>query len=280
MKTIISLLILFACAQAYSANNTAPLTPVSLSCEYLDNPVGIQVLQPRLSWKLKSDARNQRQSAYHVLVASSRKQLARNVGDIWDSGKVASDQSLNILYEGQVLQSRKQYFWKVKAWNQKGKASDWSAPASWGMAILSPEEWTGQWIESDLELFPYQKEYKKVQDWNEEGNEGGLIRDRKKKILEVTTSLEEAPAVWMRKEFEPTHQKIQRATLYISGLGLYEAYLNGEKINDHHLSFSAHDFTKSVPYHAHDVTQRIQSGKNALGVILGNGYCIRPRAID
>ncbi len=128
----------------------AAVTIGELRCENLENPQGIDATQPRLSWKLHSSARGQMQTAYQVLVASSQKDLSANKGDLWDSGKVASDQSIQIPYAGQPLTARAECFWKVRVWDQAGKASDWSKPAQWTIGLLSPNDWGGaKWIGLD-----------------------------------------------------------------------------------------------------------------------------------
>ena len=254
----------------------------TLRCEYLVNPQGIDVLAPRLSWMLSPGGngaeRGMRQTAYRVLVASSLEQLAENRGDLWDSGKVESDESNHVDYAGKELLSRMQCYWKVMVWDKDNRASAWSETSSWGTGMLSPDpasqgsagtSWQGQWIQSDLELFEYQKELKKLPDHNMETE--GAMRARAKSVRHMTAGVTEAPAVWMRKEFAAENQ-LRKATLIISGLGLYEAYLNGHKINDHLLTVTPHDFGKSVPVHAHDVTGLVKQGKNGLGVLLGNGY--------
>ena len=272
IKNIFIIVIVLASVACGSTNlSKSGLLKVSdLACEYLEKPLGIDVLQPRLSWKLEAGERGQKQTAYHIIVASSSEMLDKNIGDIWDTGKVKSGQSLNVKYGGALLKSRNQYFWKVKVWNKDGDSSTWSKPASWSMGILSQDEWQGQWIQSDLELFDYQKELKKIADHNMETE--SAMWDRAEKIRKMTANIKEAPAVWMRKEFKSEDNKLLRATVYISGLGLYELYLNGSKINNHLLTVSAHDFGKTVPYHVHDVTDLIEKGGNAIGVILGNGY--------
>jgi len=251
------------------------LSSVDLRCEYLVDPLGIDSKNPRLSWKLESDQRGQRQMAYQVLVASSHAKLDKNIGDLWDSGKVESDQSLNVVYRGKALASRGQYFWKVRTWDGRGGEPTWSKPATWSMGILTKDAWRGQWIQSDLSLYDYQIELKKVADHEleiEKMDNGRDIRVRGREVRKMTAKVTEAPAVWMRKEFKSEGRKLRRATLFISGLGLYEPYLNGRKINDHLLNVSPHDFGKTVPYHVHEVTAHVKIGENTLGVILGNGY--------
>ncbi len=117
--------------------------------EYLENPLGIEVQQPRLQWKLVSNERAQKQSAYRVLVASSSKQLAKNRGDLWDSGKVESDQTVQIPYQGKKLTSRQRCYWKVINWDQDGNASAWSSAAGWSMGLLEAADWQARWIGYD-----------------------------------------------------------------------------------------------------------------------------------
>ena len=116
----------------------AAVTVGELRCENLENPQGIDATQPRLSWKLHSNARDQMQTAYQILVASSQKDLSANKGDLWDSGKISSDQSIQIPYAGKPLAARAECFWKVRVWDQDGKVSDWSKPAQWTIGLLSP----------------------------------------------------------------------------------------------------------------------------------------------
>ena len=123
-----------------------PLAPVNLRCEYLKNPVGIDVRQPRFAWVLRHTERAQVQSAYQVLVASSPELLAQDKGDQWDSGKTASDDSTQVVYNGKALESDHSYWWKVRYWDKDGNASDYSQPASFDVALLSADDWKGQWI--------------------------------------------------------------------------------------------------------------------------------------
>src|ERR1041384_2192316 len=120
------------------------LAPVDLRCEYLKNPLGIDALQPRLNWRLESGkrgARGQSQTAYQVLVAASESTLRHDQGDLWDSGKMFSDQSLHIAYAGKPLRSGQSCWWKVRVWDEVGSVSPWSETASWSMGLLSPADW-------------------------------------------------------------------------------------------------------------------------------------------
>ncbi len=130
-------------------NELCRLTIRNLRCEYRVNPLGIDVVQPRLSWILESQHRAQTQKAYQILVAGSEEYLRQNKGDIWDSGKVVSDRSNQVVYEGKPLQSRMRCCWKVRIWDQDDKVSTWSEPAFWTVGLLEPDEWQARWIGYD-----------------------------------------------------------------------------------------------------------------------------------
>jgi len=141
---VLTLITLASLCTAVCAKDSLKVT--DLRCEYLTNPLGIDVTRPRVSWKLESDIRVQKQTAYRLLVASSRAKLDQHMGDLWDSGKVKSDQSVHVGYSGKALESRIQCFWKVKVWDKDGNASAWSEPAEWSMGLMKPEDWSAEWI--------------------------------------------------------------------------------------------------------------------------------------
>ena len=142
---LIALLSLMSCT-AFAAND-AELN--NLRCEYHNNPLGIDITSPRLSWITQSDNRGWKQSAYQILVASSQENLDQDRGDLWDSGKVEANQSIQIPYAGKPLLSHGQCFWKVKVWDQNGAASPWSQTATWSMGLLNEADWQAQWIGHD-----------------------------------------------------------------------------------------------------------------------------------
>src|SRR5690606_30885418 len=119
-----------------------------LRTELLINPIGIDVVNPRLSWKISSGERNVVQQSYHILVASSQEKLNNNEADLWDSGKQASGNSTNVIYNGKVLQSRAEAYWKVKVYTNKGESA-WSTAASWTVGLMHYKDWTGRWIGFD-----------------------------------------------------------------------------------------------------------------------------------
>ncbi len=133
-----SLLVSFASA--------TDLRVTDLRCEYGVEPMGIDVAQPRLYWRVESDSRGQRQTAWRALAASTRELLDADTGDLWDSGRIQSSDTTHIRYGGKPPASSQKVFWKVRAWDREGEATAWSEPASWTMGLLTVEEWKGRWI--------------------------------------------------------------------------------------------------------------------------------------
>lgn len=402
---------------ANAATSDGPtLKPDQLRCEYRVNPLGIDVVQPRLSWVLVATepaARGVKQSAYRLLVASSEKLLTSGTGDLWDTGKVESDQSAQIAYQGKQLNSGARAYWKVEAWDSVGRSSGWSPAASWSMGLLKPDDWKGKWIGREEDRLykrpgsPYHHIEKAQWIWFPSGDsvssapaETRFFRavfsmsasqklrrgiavigaDRQfelsvngvrvgkgnkinsPEIIEITSQLisgrnvlavkatsrgggkpagliggvrlefdsgepsifvtsaqwksaESAQSDWensdfddsrwiaakelgafgmapwgevgfteeralpahlLRKEFSVT-QKPKRATAYVSGLGLFELYVNGSKIGDHVLAPGLTDYDKRVQYVTLDVTPQVTAGRNSIGVLLGNGRYHAPR---
>jgi len=150
------------------SSNTENLSPVDLRCEYLENPLGIDALKPRLSWKLDSSIPGQKQTAYRILVASSPEKLDSNIGDLWDTGRVDSDQSIHVDYSGEPLESSTQCFWKVIGWDKDGKASTPSKSAMWSKGLLEPEDWKAKWIGTGQEqTSPYYRQSFQIDDMPE-----------------------------------------------------------------------------------------------------------------
>ena len=204
-----------------------------LQCEYLDNPLGIDTPQPRLSWVLASNARGVKQAAYQILVGSSEAALKHGQADLWDSGKVLSDETAQIRYAGQPLAARGQAFWRVRVWDQAGRLSE-SRIAHWEMGLPQPSDWGAKWIAR-------------------------------------TTDTNSNPAPLLRRAFK-VNGKIKQARVYICGLGYYELFLNGRKVGDHLLDPGYTRYDRRVLYVTYDVTDELKRGANALGVILGNGW--------
>ncbi len=352
----------------------------SLTVEYRTSPVGIDTPKPRLSWKLPEGA--VRQTAYQIRVATTLDLLTKNSPDVWDSGKVVSDRSLNLIYDGKSLVSSQKYWWKVKIWTEDGE-SNWSEPAFWTTALMKPTDWqakwiaggsltnpeidfgSAQWITAPPVTVPHTNElrevvFKKTFEWdgvlsddsvatfthiatcekyeifvgtnlfyttrgqahrglfarsqeltpflqkgeNEilvrlwipqtESNNGfiakielpngeRIVTDRTwQASVEVGSfkSVAWYPNVKAREElnspaFEKSFQikkPLKSALLHITGVGYYEAFLNGARIGTRVLDPSPSAFDKTVYYATFDVAGQLASGKNVLKVLLGHGW--------
>ena len=233
---------LAACFAAAFVPSLWAAAPRTLTTEHLRDPQGLDEPRPRLSWQapvpeggwFSAPPRGTRQTAYRILVASDPALLAKETGDLWDSGRVASDASVLIDYAGRPLASRTICWWKVMTWDQRGRASDWSGPATWSMGLLEPGDWSAKWIASP------------------------------------TADLVE-PAPVFRKAFAVT-KPVRRATLYVCGLGFHEVRLNGAKMGDHEFDPKYTRYDLRALYVTHDVTAQLRRGTNAVGVTLGNGW--------
>ncbi|MDR0541599.1 MAG: family 78 glycoside hydrolase catalytic domain, partial [Dysgonamonadaceae bacterium] len=250
-----------------SAGETDKIFIDELTCEYLTDPLGIDMQQPRLAWKIKQTGKakkGQLQTAYRILVASSPEKLAADEGDLWDSGNVQSGQSVQVVYKGKPLKSMQQCWWKVKIRNNHGELTAWSKPARFGIGVLSPSDWKGKWIgdQPDLKL----KEYVKYVDAYYTKKEAGYDS----KIVENPPLL---PSPLLRKAFSITGN-VKSARLYVSSLGDYEIFLNGERIGDHQLAPEWTDYYQRVQYQVYDLTGKIISGTNALAAVLADGWCL------
>ncbi len=220
------------------------MVAVDLRCEYRREPLGVDSKHPRLGWILNAPptARGVRQTAYRILVSSSPALLARNRGDLWDSGERASAEQNNIAYDGKPLKSGQICFWKVRLKDADRRTSAWSAPASWEMGLLDAQDWVGKWL-----------------------------NDGKSAPSTDAQFYAEDPAPLFRKPFA-LKRTIKRARLYITGLGYYEATLNGTRVGDHELDPGWTKFDKRAFYSTYDVTHLVAKGENCLGVTLGNGW--------
>ncbi|MGI9428608.1 MAG: family 78 glycoside hydrolase catalytic domain [Bythopirellula sp.] len=355
----------------------ADLTVTQLRCEYEENPLGIDAVKPRLSWIITGESRGILQSAYQILVASSQKNLDADKADLWDSGKVKSDQSIQILYAGKTLTSGMKCYWKVRIWDQDGKASTYGQSSSWQMGLLSPEDWHGKWIapasinpsvikewkckynniapnpapecalanfdDSDWLVLKDNTEdplkEKKGYAWyrttikitkNENDQllprnlifphvvnniwvfaNGELVKSNvnlredgetsnfvvstfagfKEGVNSIAVCIEctrvhehhpgglrnavrlSSPPNLFRKSFA-LDKKVAQAYVYVSGLGGYDFFLNGQEVTG---SVLAPDFTvykDRIQYQTFDVTELLREGKNAVGVVVGNGISL------
>jgi len=237
---------LLGCCFAWMANagEGAPagpaLTPARLSCDWGIDPLGVDSPKPVLRWELESTMRAAGQSAYEVMVASEPEILAQGKGDVWDSGKVASDHDLQVAYGGPALKTAERVYWKVHVWDQNGAEAGWSAPATWTMGVVKSGDWGGaEWIGS------------------------GPIAQ--------SAPIAEPGSIRVRREFEVKPQ-IKRALIYVSGLGQYELTIDGAKVGSDLLTPGWTDYRKTCLYDTYDVTAQLaRQGQHAMGLLLGNG---------
>ena len=121
-------------------------TPVHLLTDQRFNPLGIDNTRPSLSWQSDAATRNWKQSAYRILVASTPDRLKVGSADVWDSGRIASSESIAIPYDGPPLRSRQRCYWLVQTWNEQGIEEASNEQASWEMGLLAPGDWVARWV--------------------------------------------------------------------------------------------------------------------------------------
>ncbi len=212
-----------------------PMNVTQLKIEYKTDPIGLDVMQPRMSWQMQSDKRDVRQTAYQIRVAQSPESLQKK--PLWDTGKIASDASVHVVYAGPALAAQKRYYWQVRVWDGQGQESAWSPVAFWEMGLLSNEDWQARWIEPDWQEDPAQSE----------------------------------PSPMLRKEFK-LKGPVASARVYATSLGLYQLELNGRKVGDQVLTPGWTAYDKRVQYQTYDVTALLYNGANAVAVQLGDGW--------
>lgn len=248
----IAVTFLVLCATAASAPaNMSTVTPVDPRCEYLREPLGVDIRQPRLSWELKAavpEQRGQHQTAYRILVASSRSLLDEEKADLWDSGLVESDQSNLVVYRGSPLSAHMDCCWKVRVRDDQGTLSQWSAPGRWMMGLLDSADWTAKWIGAE-------QQFAEVKGLPPEGD---YLADP-----------------WLRKVVT-LDKKPRRATIYVASVGYHELYVNGRKVTDAVLMPNVADHTKRARYVTYEIADHLRSGRNAIGLWLGTSWSVYP----
>ena len=233
------------------------LEVIEVTTEYASNPVGIDSARPRFSWILDSDQRGQQQTAYQILVAGSLEMLDKDEGDLWDSGKIDSDRSIHIPYQGKSLESNRCYFLKVRVWDKDQKPGSFSQVATFTTALLKPKEWTAAWIgRGGIPEPPQDPGFLYQQPVSKEGENAVNYNPR---------------SLLLRKNFNIS-KEVKQALLHISGLGYYELSLNGSRVGNYVLSPAKTFYKKIILYDSYDVSAYLQSGENAIGIMLGNGW--------
>ncbi|MDR9366943.1 MAG: family 78 glycoside hydrolase catalytic domain [Balneolaceae bacterium] len=226
---IISLLIsllLTSCSENGNLSNVR-----DLKVEYLTNPYGLDEENPRFSWIYDDNTRGASQTAYRIIVSGNPENLENEEGDLFDTGKVSSSNTVHVEYDGAPLESGNKYYWKVRVWDQDEEEADWSETHHIQMGLLNPDDWQAQWI---------------------------------------TTPDTTISSPLLRNEFT-IEKEIESATVFVTGVGYYEFYLNGEKVGDHFLDPGMTDFRDRILYETYDVSGQLQEGNNAAGFWLGNG---------
>jgi alpha-L-rhamnosidase len=212
-------------------NSSSDVKVDKMLVEYLPNPLGVDVAEPRFSWQLLSSQRDVHQVAYQIIVDESIDEVKKGNGGFWDTGKISSGETVNLQYEGMKLQSNTKYFWRVQVWLDD-ETSARSEPAFFQTGILNENEWQAKWITTQ------------------------------KEITDASPLL--------RKGFE-VEKNIKQAFAYVTAAGFYEFFLNGEKVGDHVLDPGVTDYRKTILYSTYDVTSLLKKGENVAGAMLGNG---------
>lgn len=239
----LSLLFILITIWGCKTTRAPDLSVGELRCEYLENPLGIDTLTPRLSWKLASPTRGEKQTAYRIRVATTPEILEAERGDLWDTGKIASDQTSHIVYAGIPLTSRIRCYWYVEVWNKDDRKVRSSSPAYWTMGLLGPNAWRAKWISGAKQPSPPQDQ----------------------------PYAPGPPPPWFRKAFT-IDKPVKRASAYVTALGLYELHLNGQHVGSDVFSPEWTDYDRRIQYRTYDVTALLLQGENAVGAVVGDGW--------
>ena len=231
-----------ACSQA-NQEKISELKITNLRCEYLKNPLGIDAVKPRLSWILESSDRGQKQTAYRIIVSSSEENLEKDIGDLWDSGKVESDRTNQIVYDGKELHSRKKCYWKVFVWDNNRIMRESLGDGFWTIGLLAEEEWKGSWI--SMEMAP--------------------------QFLKPEKLAPGPPPPWFRKTFT-LGKPVKEALVYVTARGIFRLHVNGRQIGKDVFAPEWTDYNTRIQYRTYDVTENLNQGKNSVGAVVGDGW--------
>ena len=253
----------------------AQIVPYDLKLEYRENPEGVDVMKPRFFWKLQSKEAGEYQKSYQLIVSNSKEKIEKNIGNVFNSKKVRSAETTQIVYSGKPLQPASQYYWKVRVWD-KNNIPSWSEAATFSTGLFSVDDWKGaQWI-----AWRNQEEWE-TEWWRKKKVESGATEFQLPSYFGAHLNMFERyhffddkkhdPAPLLRKSFD-VQKKIKRAKAFISGIGYYELYINGKKIGNSVLDPGWTDYRKTILYATHDITNDIKNGANVAGVMLGRGF--------
>ncbi len=232
------------------------LRPEKLRCEYLKNPLGIDVDNPRLSWLLEGDGRNRQQSAFRIVVARRLEALRSPDRYLWDSGQVKSDRSLDIRYQGPPLENFERVWWSVCSWDESGNEA-WSRPAFWEAGIRDRQDWVSDWITGPV------------------ASSGGVPAPGREHSSEdigwLRTAIGSGPVQYLRKQFR-IDRPVRRARAYATARGLYQLLLNGESVDNRSFAPGWTDYHQRIEYQAYDIGDQLREGANVLNVLLAEGW--------
>jgi len=224
--------------------------------EYAKAPLAIGSRKPRFCWEVPLEGRGRRQIAYRLLVATAENLLTPDSADLWDSGRVESSRSVNVEYAGAPLHSNMDCWWTVQIWDEAGQASGFLRSAYFGTALFDESDWQARWIGMGAPDEPL-------------SDPASFQQDRV--APEVRDIKPEPRAPLLRNEFV-VRKPVKRARAFVCGLGLHELRLNGQEVGDDVLATPRTDFRERVLYATYDITDQLQEGENAVGLILGNGW--------
>ncbi|MDE3199776.1 MAG: family 78 glycoside hydrolase catalytic domain [Acidobacteriota bacterium] len=251
LSNVLGVICLAVLSSSYA--HSATTSAIDLRTEMQTAPLAIDTQTPRFSWLLHAvpaDTRGVKQTAYRILVASSRELLAKDQGDFWDSGQISSSSYWQIAYAGKPLRSRETCYWKVRTWTKENQQpGPWSTPATFTMGLLHASDWSAHWIAAEPDRATARQ---------------ALETDR------TRMSHLPQPLPVFRHDFK-LRGKIAHAVLYVSGLGQYEIHINGSNVTKTVLNPGWTDYRKTVDYDTYDVTHLLHGGTNAFGALLGNG---------
>ena len=251
---LLLLIFCFSCNENIEQSNALAFKKLLVNSK--ENPLTIESKQPLFSWIVEAEGYNKSQSSYHILVASSEDKLNKKDANVWNSTEVESDKSTFVKYQGKDLQALQNYFWKVKISDNEGGVSDWSKPQKFQMGLIDQANWgASKWITLNKDTRTSKHRF----------------RDYKTGRMKEPQTVDGFAASYFRNEINVT-KTIENAQVYICGLGYYELYLNGEKVGDHVLDPAPSNYDKQAYNVNYDISEDLKSGKNAFGIILGNGF--------
>lgn len=230
---------------------------INLKCEYLNNPIGIDIVNPRLSWNCDGGVR---QSAYRIIAEDDSGRI------LWDSGKTETDRMAHIKWNGKPVQSRTRVLWKVKIWDENGAEGEWSDEAFFETGLLNGSEWQAKWITGNY------KPDSRIADKKAKIGKSFLLQGIDFLVnSNKPERLERYPVDCFKKDFS-VEKEVKKARLYITACGIYEARINGVKAGNFCLAPGITDYNKRIQYQAYDVGNLINGGENEIAVELADGW--------